>query len=124
MENDHYQYLAVDYFATGEGRSVFLMITVANPKQDDYETPSSFDSVDGKFVYTPGVLKNSAQERAEKQMTDWVGDWFAHGIENLEREEFFERFDTFLPPVIKSTTEGEDQPGNFHYQTSLHVNYS
>ena len=44
-ENEElYQFLACDYFATGEGRTVMLLITRAYPHADDYETPGDADT--------------------------------------------------------------------------------
>ena len=116
-------YVVSDYFATGEGRTVHILITRAHPRrdQDDYEVEPSF--VDGK--YDPGILKTTSEERAIREMKDFAGDWFGIGAELLPRDEFFKRFGNFLPKdLIDRFTSGEDQPFNFSFQQRIHFNFS
>ena len=120
MNEELYQFLACDYFATGEGRTVMLLITRAYPRGDDYETLG--DVVDGKFV--PGTLKNSAKFRAAREFADEFGGYYLQGAENLSREEFLKRFGNHLPPYTEKILNSEDGPGNFNLKLQIHMNYS
>lgn len=118
---DLYKYVAVDYFATGEGRSVFLLITRAYPSTDDYEIQPSFTE---DWKYIPGKLKISEEEIALREMVNFAGGWFGRFSECLEREEFFRRFGHLVPDTVKKMIEDDDQPGNLNFKTSFHFNFS
>ena len=122
MTDELYQYLACDYFGTGEGSTVCLLITRAYPRSEDYETHGDF--VDGKFV--PGTLKNSAKFRAAREFVEEFGGWYARGAENLTREEFLKRFGNHLPPYIDKMLNPEpgEGPGNFNLKLQIHMNFS
>ena len=117
-----YQFLVCDYYATGEGRTVCLLITRAYARSDDYETPGDF--VDGKFV--PGTLKNSAKFRAAREFSEEFGGYYLQGAENLTREEFLKRFGNHLPPYIDKMLNPEpgEGPGNFNLKLQIHMNFS
>ena len=108
-----YQYIACDYYATGEGRTVCLLITRAYPRTDDYETGE-----------TKPEVKNSAKFRAAREFTEEFGGWYAHGAETLTREEFLKRFGNHLPPHTEKILTGDDGPGNFNLKLQIHMNYS
>jgi hypothetical protein len=120
MSDELYQYIACDYYGTGEGRTVCLLITRAYPRSEDYETHGNI--VDG--VWVPGTLKNSAKFRAAREFADEFGGWYARGAENLSREEFLQRFGNHLPPYTEKILNSEDGPGNFNLKLQLHMNYS
>lgn len=122
MNDELYQFLACDYYATGEGRTVMLLITRAYPHTDDYETRGDF--VDGKLV--PGTLKNSAKFRAAREFIEEFDGWYAQGAENLPREEFLTRFGHHLPEYVHNILkkEGDERPGNFNYKAQIHLNFS
>src|SRR6056300_1375154 len=108
MTDELYQFIAAEYFATGEGNTVMLLITRAYPQGDDYETQGEI--VDGKFV--PGTLKNGAKFRAAREFVNEYGGYYAQCAENLSREEFLKRFGHYLPEFVKNVLTNEDQPGN------------
>jgi hypothetical protein len=122
MTEELYQFVAADYYATGEGRTVMLLITRAYPHTDDYETHG--DVVDG--VWVPGKLKNSDKFRAGREFIEEFGGYFAMGAENLPREEFLKRFGHHLPEYVHKilAVEGNERPGNFNFKQSLHLNFS
>ena len=120
MTDELYQFIAADYYATGEGRTVMILITRAYPKGDDYETLGEI--VDGKFV--PGKLKNTAKFRAAREFIEEFGGWYAQCAENLSREEFLKRFGHYLPEFAKKMLTSDDQPGNMNFKQSFHLNYS
>ena len=116
MNDELYQFLVCDYYATGEGRTVSLLITRAYPHTDDYE--------DVKMM--PPKVKNSAKVRAAREFAERFGGWYLHGAENLPREEFLSRFGHHLPQYLINalSAEGEDCPGNLNFSQQLHLNFS
>jgi hypothetical protein len=126
MTEELYQFLACDYYATGEGRTLCLLITRAYPHTDDYETYGSYDQETGE--YTPPVMKegHTAKVRAAREFAEHFGSWYLQGAENLSREEFLQRFGNHLPPYIDNMLNpapGEG-PGNFNLKLQIHMNYS
>lgn len=115
MKEELYQYLACDYYATGEGSSVMLLITRAYPKSDDY-IPNVYPS-QLKKGHSPKVI--AAREFAEE-----FGGYYLQGAENLTREEFLKRFGNHLPPYVEKLLNDPDQPGNFNLKLKIHMNYS
>lgn len=126
MEKDElYQFLVCDYFATGEGRTICLMITRAYPKQDDYEVPPDFkEDVEGKLVYVPGVLKHSQKLIAAREFGERFGSRLLQGAENLPRDEFLEKWGRFIPEPVLNLLNSEDQPGNLSFSQEFYFNYS
>ena len=124
MTEELYQFLACDYYATGEGRTLCLLITRAYPHTDDYETPGKFEN----GVYTPPVMKagHTAKVRAAREFAEEFGGYYLQGAENLSREEFLKRFGNHLPPYtekILSPDPGEG-PGNFNLKLQINMNFS
>jgi ribosomal protein S2 len=113
-----YQYLASDYYATGEGRTICLLITRAYPKKEDYEIEPQF--VDGQFV--PGTLKNTDKFRAAREFIEEFDEWMARGAENLPKEEFIKRFQNYLPKHVE--TMMANPPGNFNFKQRFYFNYA
>lgn len=122
-QSNRYQFLASRYLATGEGLTVCLLITLAQPDQNlDYSEPPSFDE---NWKYNPGQLKTTVEQRAHREFVSLFGDWYAIGMENLSQDEFFQRFDSYIPNTIRNIVEDEESPpGNFHYDAKMHVNFS
>ena len=116
MNEELYQFLACDYFATGEGRTVSLLITRAHPRTDDYE-----DVMTGKLKQG-----HTAKVRAAREFKELFGGWFLQGAENLSREEFIKKYGNHLPEYMTKLleAEGEDRPGNLNFSTQIHLNFS
>jgi hypothetical protein len=122
MTEELYQFVVCDYSATGEGRTLCLLITRAYPRSEDCATESRFE--DGKFI--PGDLANSAKFRAAREFAEEFGGYYLQGAENLSREEFLKRFGNHLPPYaekILNPKPGEG-PGNFNLKLQIHMNFS
>jgi hypothetical protein len=124
MDN-FYQYLASDYYGTGEGRTMCVLITRAYPKRDDYEIQPDFvEDAEGKPQYVPGKLKYSQKFIAAREFKERFGDYYVQFAENLGREEFFNRFGRLLPEMVVKLLDGKDTPGNFYFAQEFHFNYS
>ena len=119
-------YVVSDYSATGEGRTVMVLITRARARRDekhnDYEVEPSFTE-DG---YNPGVEANTSEFRALREFSEEFGGYMAMGAEVLDRNEFFHRFGNHVPEYIYKMTDidGEYTPGGFHYKSEIHYNFS
>ena len=120
MTEELYQFVVSDYYATGEGRTVCLLITRAYPWSDDYDKTSTQEGVD----YCPTKLKNNAKFRAGREFIERFGGYLAQGSENLARAEFIKKYGHYLPGFAKNLLENPSQPGNFHFAQEFHLNYS
>ncbi len=91
-----YRFFAIDYFATGEGRSIWLMIC-------------RYD-LDGERDYE--------YERFAK----FVGhDHYLHGFDELTEREFLDKYTRFIPHLIAHMLQ-KNTIGT--WQTHLHFNLS
>lgn len=112
MNDELYQFIAADYYATGEGRTVSLLITRAYPRAEDYdENQKQIRSA--KFIAAREFI-----ERNDPLLNSYA--------ENLYREDFLNKYGRLLPEyVIKIiNAEGSDRPGNFNYSQQYHLNFS
>lgn len=127
MTDDPNVYVVSDYSATGEGRTVMIMITRARARRDekynDYEVEPSFGE---NYKYIPGVEKNTPNFRALREFAEEFDGYFAMGAEVLDRNEFFHRFGNHVPEYMYKMTDpdGEPRPGGFHYKSQIHFNFS
>lgn len=123
--DDLYVYVAGDYMATGEGRTIMLMVTRAYPHRDDYAVAPKYAPNDkGVWEYTPGVLKGTRNDIALREFGERFGDWFGQCGRVIPKDEFFTQYDTLLPPFVRKMVDGPDHPGNFKWVTECHYNYS
>jgi hypothetical protein len=100
-ERPFYRYFAIDYCATGEGRSFWLKICRNYQPIDD---------------------KDRALEKFEK----FVGHgahYYMHGLEQPTEDEFLEKYGKLVPDYIVEMIARRDQPF-FTWETHLHYNYS
>jgi hypothetical protein len=93
-----YRFFAIDYFATGEGRSYWLQICRNYPLID----------------------RDREYERFAKFVPD---DYYLHGFDELTEGEFLEKYSELIPHHVKVQINRRDQP-IFTWQAHLHVNYS
>ena len=99
---EFYRFFAIDYLATGEGRSYWLMIC------------SNYQSVD------------DGEDRQKEKFKEFIGlgaDYYMHGFDELTEDEFMKKYDTLIPHHVKVQVHRKDQP-MFTWQQHLHVNYS
>jgi hypothetical protein len=98
-DRDFYRFFVVDYFATGEGRSIWLKIC------RNYQ---SYDGVD----------------REKQKWEKFVGhEYYLQISEEQTEKEFMERYDKLIPERVKVMVEKRDQP-IFNWETHYHFNYS
>jgi hypothetical protein len=102
MDEPFYRFFAIDYLATGEGRSYWLMIC------------RNYSSVD------------YGEDRQKEKFKEFIGlgaDYYMHGLDELTKEEFMKKYDTLIPHHVKVQVHRRDQP-MFTWQQHLHINYS
>lgn len=130
MVDDNLHFIVNEYFATGEGMTISLLITRAYPKNDDYDEESrgkSYTDENGMFHFVMPTLKegNTPSYRAMREFVEIFGNWYSRGAEAISRHEFLSKFGRYVPDhVVRFLTDTEDDSGNFKYYSQYHVNYS
>ena len=90
------QYLVSDYFATGEGRCISILITQKAEKLE-----------------------------AAKDFLDLFGDWYLRGAENISHEEFWKKYHHYVPTYVKNLLEDvAGPPGAFNYYSQMYINFA
>jgi len=97
MNEPYYQYYVIDYFATGEGRSIWLQISRNN---------------------CPHYPVDYSQKRWEKFVDV---EYYLQGTEELTEEEFMKKYRVFMPGHIKNTIEEKSMS---IWQSHYHFNRS
>lgn len=107
-----YYCVVSDYCATGEGKTVCILITRAYPDSSDYDDC--------------GTLKNSGGYRALREFIAAAGSFHAHFAVNMTVDELITKYGNFIPTATIQTlrVSALSGPGNFHFYQSFHVNYS
>ena len=115
-------YLVSDYYATGEGRTVSILITQAPVRTEDYEVQPSF----GENGYIPGVLKPGMTEqvRALREFAETFDAWETYGAQPLDKETFVAKYGQYLPNMIHKIIDDENLGGIFRYHSQLYLNFS
>ena len=94
-----YRYFAIDYCATGEGRSIWLKICRNYPPIDN-------------------------KDREMEKFKEFVGcSHYFPGIEELTEDEFLVKYGKMVSDYIVEMIARKDQPA-FTWETHLHFNYS
>ena len=91
-----YRFFAIDYCATGEGRSIWLMIC-------------RYD-LDGERDYEYERFANFVRY-----------DHYLHGFDELTEREFLDKYTRFIPHLIANMLRDKTIST---WQTHLHFNYS
>jgi hypothetical protein len=98
-DKSFYRYFAIDYLATGEGRSFWLMICRNYQRVDD-------------------------RDRELERFVKFVDcDHYMHGFDELTEDEFLDKYGKLVPDYIIEIISRHDQPA-FTWETHLHFNYS
>lgn len=123
MTEDRLCYMFCDYMATGEGRTICLMICMPYPQPEDYEVQPRFDE---QWQYIPGVLKTSTRDIAARRFREKFGDHLSIGIEHATREEFLKHWGRFVPEGVQRMSDPAepDPPANLQWNMEFHFNFS
>lgn len=117
-----YYFAASDYFATGEGKTICLLATMAYPREQDYKVQPRIDFDKGEYV--EGELKGTMEDVVKREFTELFGDWFAQGIEHHSEEKFMKIYGHLVPEHVKEMLASDDGPGNFRWYQQWHFNFS
>lgn len=124
MSNSRFQILVSNYYATGEGQTISMLITCAYPCAEDYKKEPHFDE---NFYYYPGELATTAAERAEREFCQEFGHFLSLGADNLGSEQFLDKFSNYIPHNVKDILlrelKGRETPGNFNFKQKVHINH-
>jgi hypothetical protein len=106
---DSYIFMAAEYYATGEGRSVSLMVTDAYPSMIDYE-----DKDCKKQLIT------TREYRAIREFREKFDQFMTFGVEFYSEKDFINRYKLFLPPTL--IDELQRKRGMIYYYSKFHLN--
>lgn len=107
--DEHWVYMISEYFGTGEGQTVCVMMTQATPHGDDFS---------GENKYVP---VNSKEYRAVREFHKQFGTWYLHGLRFLTKEDFFSEYSYYIPPAMMKLL---NRSCFKDFYTRVHYNFS
>ena len=115
-EDESWMFLEAEYYGTGEGKTICLQMTQANPWGGDN---GDFD----RTLPYPDDYKpiNTKQYRAVRGFHKLFGTWHLHGLRFHTREAFFTRYANQLPATLVKL---KDQQCFLEYHSELHYNFA
>jgi hypothetical protein len=115
-EDESWMFLEAEYYGTGEGKTICLQMTQANPWGGDN---GDFDET---LPYPDNYKTLTTQAyRAVRGFHKLFGTWHLHGLRFHTREEFFKIYDNFLPAVLVNL---KDEECFLEYHSELHFNFA
>jgi len=113
-EDENWMFMEAEYYATGEGQTVCLQMTQANPGHKD-----DFDST---LPYPDNYKTLTTQAyRAVREFHEKFGTWHLHGLRFHTREAFFTKYADLLP---SSLVKLKDASCFLEYHSQLHYNFA
>lgn len=115
-EDESWMFLESEYYGTGEGQTICLQMTQANPWGGDN---GDFD----RSLPYPDDCKplTSKQYRAVRGFHKLFGTWHLHGLRFHTREAFFKNYANMLPSALVKL---KDQQCFLEYHSELHYNFA
>ena len=115
-EDESWMILEEEYYGTGEGKTICLQMTQANPWGGDN---GDFDET---LPYPDNYKTLTTQAyRAVRGFHKLFGTWHLHGLRFHTREAFFTRYANQLP---SSLVKLKDQQCFLEYHSELHYNFA
>ena len=115
-EDESWMFLEAEYYGTGEGQTLCLQMTQANPWGGDN---GDFDRT---LPYPDDYNPITTQAyRAVRGFHKLFGTFFLHGLRFHSREAFFDRYANQLPA---SLVKLKDQQCSLEFNSELHYNLS
>lgn len=108
-DDDYWIYMYSEYFATGEGQTISLMVTQAVPRGDDLDKENNYKAI------------NSKAYRAVREFHKEFGTWELYGLRFLPKNEFYTQCAYFIPPVMMKLSNAKCYK---HFHTQVHYNFS
>jgi hypothetical protein len=113
-EEESVYFLESEHYATGEGQTLCLQMTQANPgHKDDFDETLPYPD-----NYKP---LNTQAYRAVRGFHELFGTFFLHGLRFHTREAFFLRYGNQLP---SSLVKLQSQQCFLEYHSQLHYNFA
>jgi len=110
--DEYWVYMVAEYFGTGEGQTVCIMMTQANPGHaEDFETSTN------KYVAC-----TTKEYRAVREFHKQFGTWMLHGLKFLTKEDFFGDYAFYIPSMMMIKLSNEPCYKTFY--TEIHYNFS
>lgn len=110
-----------EYYATGEGQTISILITSAYPKYDrDYISKPKYNLETGE--YDPGELKYTHEEIAKIEFINLFGTYFAQWAEILTLEQLLQKYEKCVPEMVINILKSK--PANLNWYSQIHVNFS
>ena len=110
-EDEHWVYMVSEYFGTGEGQTVCIMMTQAAPGHaEDFETSTN------KYVAC-----TTQQYRAVRAFHEQFGTWYLNGLRFLSKEDFFSEYSYYIPPAMMKLL---NKSCFKDFYTRVHYNFS
>ncbi len=114
-EDESWMFMEAEYYATGEGQTLCLQMTQADPRGDK-------DDFDETLPYPDNYKTlNTQGYRAVREFHDNFGTWHLHGLRFHTREAFFTKYVNQLPA---SLVKLKDQQCFLEYSSILHYNFA
>lgn len=113
-DNNLYEIIVSDYFATGEGRTIDILITRAYPLTCDYDENYKVKKI------------STSNSRAFREFVSFHGAWSAGVSKFITVENLLKDYKQYLPEYAINIIIQDrlNAPGNFNYCASFHINYS
>jgi hypothetical protein len=110
IDKSPWRFLVNDYYSTGEGRTISLMITQALPRlsEDFDEDRNGYKAVTTK------------EYRAIREFYEVFGEWGSKEVEFLPDNHFFGTYSNCLPPLLHNIKDDS----YYSFYTQLHFNLS
>lgn len=109
--DEYWVYMVSEYFGTGEGQTVCIMMTQATPGH-----PEDFETSTNKYVAC-----TTKQYRAVRAFHEQFGTWHLHGLRFLSKEDFFTECAYYIPPVMMKLSNKSCYKD---FYTRVHYNFS
>ena len=117
-EDESWMFLEAEYYGTGEGQTLCLQMTQANPN----ECGGDNGDFDRTLPYPDDYKPITTQAyRAVRGFHKLFGTWHLHGLRFHTREAFFTRYVNQLPA---SLVKLKDQQCMLEYHSELHYNFA
>ncbi len=114
-EDESWMFMEAEYYGTGEGQTVCLQMTQADPRGDK-------DDFDETLPYPDNYNPLTTQAyRAVREFHGNFGTWHLHGLRFHTREAFFTKYANQLP---SSLVKLKDQQCMLEYHSHLHYNFA
>ena len=114
-EDESWMFLEAEYYATGEGQTICLQMTQADPRGDK-------DDFDKTLSYPDNYKTLTTQAyRAVRGFHELFGVWYLSGLRFHTREAFFTRYAEQLPA---SLVKLKDASCLLEYHSKLYYNFA